>query len=164
MSGIILRCGKLFDGLSATLSGPVEVLIEGNPIASMGRSVGRPPGVNVIDLPDRIASPGFINTHVYLTMDAANLARQMLESSAAKALEGLGLARIYMSYGSTTLRDLGSADPEWPTIDLRNAINAGVVQSTHLRRRSHYYRRCWSRRLARLLQPALDTARFDDRR
>jgi hypothetical protein len=30
-----------------------------------------------------------------------------------------------MNYGFTTLRDLGSVDPEWPTIDLRNALNTG---------------------------------------
>jgi hypothetical protein len=33
-----------------------------------------------------------------------------------------------MGYGFTTLRDLGSVDPEWPTIDLRNALNAGLVE------------------------------------
>lgn len=66
--------------------------------------------------------------HVHLTMDASNLARQTLESSASKALKGMSLAREYMRYGFTTLRDLGSADPDWPTIDLRNAINAGIVQ------------------------------------
>jgi Imidazolonepropionase and related amidohydrolases len=65
-------------------------------------------------------------------MDAANLARQTLESSASKALKGLSLARAYMAYGFTTLRDLGSADPDWPTIDLRNAINAGVLQGPRI--------------------------------
>jgi imidazolonepropionase-like amidohydrolase len=65
-------------------------------------------------------------------MDAARLVPQTLESSASKALQGLGLAREYMSYGFTTLRDLGTADPEWPTIDLRNAINAGLVEGPRL--------------------------------
>ena len=46
-------------------------------------------------------------------MDAANPALQTLQSSAAKALAGLSLAREYMSYGFTTLRDLGSVDPKW---------------------------------------------------
>ncbi|MEG9437749.1 amidohydrolase family protein [Edaphobacter sp. HDX4] len=67
-----------------------------------------------------------------MTMDAANLAHQTLESSASKALKGLSLAREYMSYGFTTLRDLGSVDPEWPTVDLRNAINAGFVEGPRL--------------------------------
>lgn len=45
-------------------------------------------------------------------MDAANLLQQTLESPPSKALKGLSIAREYKSYGFTTLRDLGSADPE----------------------------------------------------
>jgi hypothetical protein len=107
MSGTVLLCGSLFDGVSETLSGPMQVLVEN--IASP--AWGGPS--------DGTVSPGFIDTHVHLTMDAANLARQTLESSATKALKGLSLARTYMSYGFTTLRDLGSADPDWPVMDLR---------------------------------------------
>jgi imidazolonepropionase-like amidohydrolase len=132
MSGTVLLCGSLFDGVSETLSGPMQVLVEGNRITRVGRSVERPPGAQVIDLSDRTVSPGFIDTHVHLTMDAANLARQTLESSATKALKGLSLASTYMRYGFTTLRDLGSADPDWPVIDLRNAVNAGVVQGPRI--------------------------------
>jgi len=128
MSDIILLCGRMFDGVSETLSGPMEILVEKNRITRVARSVERPAGAEVIDLSDRTVSPGFIDTHVHLTMDASNLARQTLESSASKALKGMSLAREYMRYGFTTLRDLGSADPDWPTIDLRNAINAGIVQ------------------------------------
>lgn len=132
MSVTVLVCGNMFDGSSEELSGPAEILIEGNRIASIGRSVNRPPGAQLIDLSDRTIAPGFIDTHVHLTMDAANLAQQTLQSSASKALKGLSLAREYMSYGFTTLRDLGTADPEWPTVDLRNAINAGLVKGPRL--------------------------------
>jgi imidazolonepropionase-like amidohydrolase len=132
MSATVLVCGKVFDGVSEELTGPAEILVKGNRIASVGRSVNRSPGVQVIDLSDRTVTPGFIDTHVHLTMDAANLVQQTLESSASKALKGLSLAREYMSYGFTTLRDLGTADPEWPTVDLRNAINAGFVDGPRL--------------------------------
>jgi imidazolonepropionase-like amidohydrolase len=37
-----------------------------------------------------------------------------------------------MGYGFTTLRDLGSMDPDFPTVDLRNAINAGHVEGPRL--------------------------------
>ena len=111
---------------------PAEILVEGDRIARIERSVGRPPSARVIDLSERTVSPGFIDTHAHLTMDAANLALQTLQSSAAKALKGLSLAREYMHYGFTSLRDLGSVDPEWPTIDLRNALDTGLVEGPRL--------------------------------
>ena len=132
MSATVLICGRKFDGTSEELNGPVEILLEGNRITSIAQSVKRARGAQVIDLSDQTVSPGFIDTHVHLTMDATRLSQQTLEFSATKALKGLSLAREYMSYGFTTLRDLGTADPEWPTIDLRNAINAGQVEGPRL--------------------------------
>lgn len=132
MSGIVLICGRVFDGVSDTLSEKMEILVEKNRVTSVGKSVDRPQDAQVIDLSDRTVSPGFIDTHVHLTMDAAKLPRQTLESSASKALKGLSLAREYMGYGFTTLRDLGCADPDWPTVDLRNAINAGLVEGPRI--------------------------------
>ena len=82
-------CGNVFDGISDTLTGPAEILVEGDRIARIERSVGRPPSARVIDLSERTVSPGFIDTHAHLTMDAANLALQTLQSSAAKALKVL---------------------------------------------------------------------------
>ena len=97
MNAFVLVCGNVFDGISDALTGPAEILVEDNRIAKIERSVGQPPGARVIDLSQRTVSPGFIDTHVHLTMDAANLALQTLESSAAKALKGLSLAREYMN-------------------------------------------------------------------
>ena len=127
MSATVLVCGNVFDGLSDRLTGPAEILIHDDRIEKIEHSVERPPEAQVFDLSGRTVSPGFIDTHVHLTMDASNLGPQTLQSAAAKALKGLSLAREYMDYGFTTLRDLGSLDPEWPTIDLRDAINTGLV-------------------------------------
>src|SRR6185312_1628464 len=132
MSVTVLVCGSMFDGRSEQLSGPTEISIDGNRITGIGRSLKRPRDAQIIDLSDRTVTPGFIDTHVHLTMDAADLAQQTLESTAAKALKGLSLAREYLGYGFTTLRDLGSMDPEFPTIDLRNALDAGLVQGPRL--------------------------------
>ena len=122
----------MFDGFSEGLGGSAEILVRDGRISDIAQSVGRPDGADVIDLSERTVSPGFIDTHVHLTMDASRLAAQTLESTAAKALKGLSLAREYLSYGFTTLRDLGSMDPEFPTVDLRNALDAGVVQGPRL--------------------------------
>ncbi len=124
MQACVLRCGRMFDGVSNHLTGPVEILVEDQRIAEIGPSVHRLPNARTIDLSERTVSPGFIDSHVHLTMDAADLAQQTLASSAAKALKGLNIAREYMRYGFTTLRDMGCADPDFPTVDLRNALAA----------------------------------------
>jgi imidazolonepropionase-like amidohydrolase len=132
VSASVLICGAVFDGVSHDPGRRAEILVRDGVIAEIGRSVDRPDGAEVIDLSQRTVSPGFIDTHVHLTMDASDLAQQTLESSAAKALKGLSLAREYLSYGFTTLRDLGSMDPEFPTVDLRDALAAGLVQGPRL--------------------------------
>lgn len=76
MTAIVLACDKVFDGVSAELKGPLEILVEDGRIAAIGTAVERPPGASLIDLSDRTVSPGFIDTHVHLTMDASNLAVQ----------------------------------------------------------------------------------------
>ncbi|MGH2843862.1 MAG: amidohydrolase family protein, partial [Solirubrobacteraceae bacterium] len=101
MSSSILVCGAIFDGVRDELGGRSEILIRDGRIGAIGAKVERPDSAEVIDLSDRTISPGFIDTHVHLTMDATNLAQQTLESTATKALMGLSLAREYMHYGFT---------------------------------------------------------------
>jgi imidazolonepropionase-like amidohydrolase len=132
MSKSVLICGRLFDGSSDTLTGPSEILIENGVIADISQAVGRPASATVVDLSDRTVMPGFIDTHVHLCMDGLNLQQQILQCSATKALTGLHLAQQYMRYGFTTLRDMGTIDPDWPTINLRDAINKGLIHGPRL--------------------------------
>lgn len=81
MTRTVVVCGKLFDGLSDTMLGPTELLIDGDAIVEVSSSVGRPQGVKVIDLSERAVSPGFIDTHVHLCIDGLNLARNSAATS-----------------------------------------------------------------------------------
>ena len=53
MRKTVVVCGKLFDGLSDTMHGPAEILIEGDTISEVSKSVGRPDGAKVVDLSER---------------------------------------------------------------------------------------------------------------
>jgi imidazolonepropionase-like amidohydrolase len=135
---IVVRCGDHYDGMSAGLGGPIDLLVEDGTIIDMREQITAPAGAVVVDLRHRTVTPGFIDCHVHLTMDAAALPAQTLQSSAQKVLAGLAQARAYMQYGFTTLRDLGSADPEWPVVDLRRAIDAGLVEGPRLFVAAHF--------------------------
>jgi len=132
MSKTVLTCARLFDGLSDTLAGPSEILVEDGVITDIGRTVSRSGSLAVIELGDRTVMPGFIDTHVHLCLDGMNLKQQILQCSATKALTGLHLAQRYMRCGFTTLRDMGTVDPDWPTINLRDAIGNGLVHGPRL--------------------------------
>jgi imidazolonepropionase-like amidohydrolase len=132
MSESVVVCGAVFDGSSGDLAGRTELLVRDGVVVELAPTVSRPEGAEVIDLSERTVCPGFIDTHVHLTMDAGALALQTLGSTATKALTGLALAREDLGHGFTTLRDLGCMDPEFPTVDLRNAIDAGIVAGPRL--------------------------------
>ncbi|SDB88887.1 Imidazolonepropionase [Raineyella antarctica] len=131
MTATLLHCGNHFDGAADHLGGPVDILVEEGTITAMDQQIDAPDGIEEIDLRDRTVTPGFIDTHVHLTMGSP-LPQQTLQSSARKALTGLSLALSYQQLGFTTIRDLGAADPDWPVVDLRNAINAGEVPGPRL--------------------------------
>jgi imidazolonepropionase-like amidohydrolase len=128
----VLVCGAVFDGVGEQPGGRAEILVTDGRITAVDRAVDRPDGAEVIDLSEHTVCPGFIDTHVHLTMDATNLPRQTLASASTKALRGLSLAQEYLRYGFTTLRDLGTMDPEFPTVDLRDALNSGLVAGPRL--------------------------------
>jgi len=132
MPKTVLVCARLFDGLNDTLGRPAEILIENDVIADIAQTVGRPSGATVIDLGDRTITPGFIDTHVHLCLDGLNLQQQILQCAASKALTGLHLAQQYLRHGFTTLRDMGTLDPEWPTVNLRDAIRRGLIHGPRL--------------------------------
>ena len=132
MSQTVLMCARLFDGVNDTLAGSAEILIEDGVIADIAPAVGRPASATVIDLGDRTVMPGCIDTHVHLCLDGLHLRQHILQCSATKALAGLHLAQHYMRYGFTTLRDMGTLDPDWPTINLRDAIDNGLIHGPRL--------------------------------
>ena len=43
MNALVLVCGKIFDGVSDTPTGPAEIRVQDNRIAKIEHSVERPP-------------------------------------------------------------------------------------------------------------------------
>ncbi len=128
---VLLRAARLFDGTSDSLvTGGVSVLVEGNRIRAVGKSVSAPAGAEVIDLGDVTLLPGWIDAHTHLSFETSDNwyrdeVQLLMRYPAEQAHYAAADARRTLDAGFTTVRDLGSGDHI--DVGLRNAIRAGLT-------------------------------------
>jgi imidazolonepropionase-like amidohydrolase len=120
---IAIRAGRMFDSKSGTVLKGQIVLIKGERIANIGSSAEIPAGARVIDLGDAMLMPGMIDAHVHVVTGGA--------TPTQRALIALANAQIDLEAGFTTVVDMDSRGG-FNTVDLRDAINSGLVQGPRM--------------------------------
>jgi len=107
---VLITAGALIDGTGAAPQQPGAVLIEGDRIRSVGRTIDAA-GVTRIDVPDGTITPGLIDCHVHLS-DAglADASVQDRDPSGLRVLRMAEHARRALLAGFTTVRDVGGRD------------------------------------------------------
>jgi imidazolonepropionase-like amidohydrolase len=116
---IAIRAGRLFDSRTGTMLTNAIVLVRGDRIADVGASVTIPADARVIDLSGATVLPGLIDAHVHV-YPADEL------SEATRTIVAIANAQADLAAGFTTVLDMDSRGG-YGTVDLRNAINRGVV-------------------------------------
>lgn len=132
---VAILAGRLFDGKSADLKKQQVILIEGARIVQVGSAndVRIPPGTDVLDLTNATVLPGLIDGHTHVFTSGPDLDEQMLrEPLQYRTLEALVNAQRDLYVGFTTLRDLKTLGGMYGDVDLRNAINNGLVQGPRM--------------------------------
>jgi imidazolonepropionase-like amidohydrolase len=114
---------RLFDGTSDSLRSGVQILVEGNRIASVDTTNSAPPaGATVIDCADRVLMPGMIDAHWHTLYAAVPMAVLMTADPGFVFAASTAEAERTLLRGFTTLRDVGG-----PVFTFKQAIDAGVI-------------------------------------
>jgi imidazolonepropionase-like amidohydrolase len=125
-----LRCGRLIDGRSEQPQTNVTVVVRDNKIESVGAAAA-PAGATIVDLSKMTCLPGLIDTHTHVFLQGdiiVDYDEQLLkESSAYRAIRAVAAAKMALENGFTALRDLETEGAGYSDVDLRNAINRGIV-------------------------------------
>src|SRR5438445_5049311 len=126
-----ILCDSLLDGKSDQLRKNVLVVIEGDKISRIGPAANTS-GTDVIHLASHTCMPGLIDTHTHVLLQgditAADYDEQLLKQSPEyrTILATVNVLRA-LEYGFTTIRDLETEGAGYADVDLRNAIDRGVI-------------------------------------
>ena len=116
---------RIFDGKSAALSAPSNVLVRGNTIERISVSpitVDTNANVRVIAANGRVLMPGLIDAHWHAFMAATPQPLLMTADASYLHLLAARQAEATLMRGFTTVRDLGG-----PVFGLKRAIDEGVM-------------------------------------
>src|SRR5215468_2399938 len=120
---IAVRAGRVFDSRSGMLLMNQTILIRGERIADAGSSVQIPREARIIDLPNATVMAGMIDAHVHVNTGG--------DTPAQRAIVALANAQTDLEAGFTTVLDMDSRGG-FNTVDLRDAINSGLVQGPRM--------------------------------
>jgi imidazolonepropionase-like amidohydrolase len=132
---VAIRAARLIDGRGGKVVSPAVIVVRGNKIESIGGAV--PAGAQVIDLGDMTLLPGLIDAHVHtllqgdITTDDYDV-QLFKESLAYRALRATKALKIALNHGFTTVRDVETEGAMYTDVDLKRAINNGVIDGPRM--------------------------------
>lgn len=108
---LVIRGAMLIDGTGTPPRGPVNIVVNGNTITSVGGGP-IPEDAKVIDANGMYVMPGFVDTH-------AHIGRQFLGEDY--------VYKLWMAHGVTTIREAGGGGSEWTRTQKELSANNEIV-------------------------------------
>src|SRR5881296_1920267 len=131
---IVLHAARLLEVENGRVLSPGEVLVEGERIAEVGKTVKHSAGAEIIDLGDRTLLPGLIDAHIHLFLHpGAEDLQTVQESVPQRTIVATIAARDDLMAGFTAERDMGTEGAGSADTAVRDAIDQGKIPGPRLR-------------------------------
>ena len=130
----VIKAGRLIDGQNAQVRRDVTIVVQGNKIAVIGEKAAIPKDAVVLDLSDKTVLPGFIDAHTHIMVDGpADYGADLYKNSTPfRAIRAVANVRKALWNGFTALRDVESEGAMYADVDVKKAIDAGIIPGPRL--------------------------------
>jgi len=128
---VLIRAGRMIDVASDGAKVDQGILITGDritrvgPYAELSTAAGN---AERVDLSRYTVLPGLIDAHTHVFLDGSPYADQVLKQSIPyRTIQAVTAARAALEYGFTTIRDLETEGAMYADVDVKTAIDRGVI-------------------------------------
>ena len=126
VSKVLITNANILDSNKGTLAAGMSLLVEGNKIAEIAKSIPAPDGATVIDAKGRTIAPGLIDAHVHLVWNLGEVAMMYAAPDYLAALT-LEAAKESLMRGYTSVRDTTG-----PVLGAKKAIDQGYFDGPRI--------------------------------
>jgi len=119
---VLITNARIFDGVHEQLADGMSVLVEGNKISKIAKSIPAPAGATVIDAKGKVLMPGLSDMHWHVMFNAPTMPVLLTADIGYLTLLGAQSARDDLMRGFTTVRDVGGN-----SFAVKRAIDEGLI-------------------------------------
>src|SRR5262249_5095816 len=137
-TALLLKPERVFDRPTAEPHAGWAVLVRGSRIAAAGpaEDVKAPPEARVVELPGMTLLPGLIDAHSHIFLHPYNETlwddQVLKEPLALRVCRATNHANRLLLSGFTTVRDLGTEGAGYADVEVKKAIEQGIIPGPRL--------------------------------
>jgi len=127
VSKVLITNANVFDGKNEKLAKDMNVLVEGNKIAKIAKSIPAPAGATVIDAKGKTLMPGLTDAHWHSMFNFWPISKVLSADFGLLSIAASKAAGETLMRGFTTVRDVGGN-----SFPIYRAVNSGLIDGPRI--------------------------------